>query len=370
MSKLKDVGNGIIEAIEPTFHEKVSNIQTALRVPKDLENKFGKYKYRSCESILEAVKPFLQGMVLTISDDIVMIGERIYVKATARITDGDKFILNTAFARESLEKKGMDSAQVTGAASSYARKYALNGLFCIDDTKDADTKDNRYVKKNPKDADLLTKTKYFLLLKDFTGDNINPKDIEDAKTMTEKEMQEALPSMRFGVIVGHTVLKQGARTSRPPIGNDTNIFEYAYTCELVNHLHKDIYHAFRDFGGIKGAVESLRAFRCNASIEMHCNAFNSNSEGFEILHLKGDKNSEYFANEFAQSFKATYPDRRLRHNNGVKAIKRGDRGFKNLSIAKKNGMKIALLSEPFFIDNFSEWIEPSELAEYWNKVLF
>lgn len=126
-----------------TKQEKLSElvyIQSKLKAPKGQENKFGGYKYRSCEDILEAVKPLLesQNCSLTISDDIIQVGERIYVKATATLHTPSKEYVNTAFAREALAKKGMDESQVTGAASSYARKYALNGLFCIDDTKDAD----------------------------------------------------------------------------------------------------------------------------------------------------------------------------------------------------------------------------------------
>lgn len=117
-------------------------IQSRLKAPKGQYNQFGKYNYRSCEDILEAVKPLLeeQKCTLTLTDEVVMVGDRIYVKATATITnvDGGSRVSTTAFAREEAEKKGMDSSQVTGAASSYARKYALNGLFCIDDVKDSD----------------------------------------------------------------------------------------------------------------------------------------------------------------------------------------------------------------------------------------
>jgi hypothetical protein len=122
----------------------LSKIQKALKAPKGQENKFGHYQYRSCEDILEAVKPLLDKAALTLCDDIVLIGDRYYVKATATLLCEDGGVFSaTAYAREALDKKGMDSAQITGAASSYARKYALNGLFCIDDTKDADTGDNK-----------------------------------------------------------------------------------------------------------------------------------------------------------------------------------------------------------------------------------
>jgi len=118
--------------------KKLAEIQAKLKAPKGQMNKFGGYKYRSCEDILEAVKPLLGDLVLTISDDITLVGDRVYVKATATVSDGEQSISTTAFAREAEVKKGMDEAQITGSASSYARKYALNGLFCIDDTKDAD----------------------------------------------------------------------------------------------------------------------------------------------------------------------------------------------------------------------------------------
>lgn len=116
-------------------------IQFTLKAPKNQRNNFGGYNYRSCEDIMEAVKPLLKetNCTLVVSDDIVQIGDRFYVKATAilKTPSGEEY-KNSAFAREPLSKKGSDESQITGAASSYARKYALNGLFCIDDTKDAD----------------------------------------------------------------------------------------------------------------------------------------------------------------------------------------------------------------------------------------
>ena len=126
------------------FIEKIVAIQSKLKAPKGQYNSFGKYNYRSCEDILEGAKPLLAkyGLVLTIRDGIELIGDRFYVKATATITDGKEQLSTEAYARESADKKGMDASQVTGATSSYARKYALNGLLAIDDTKDADTMDN------------------------------------------------------------------------------------------------------------------------------------------------------------------------------------------------------------------------------------
>ena len=123
--------------------EKAMRIQTELKCPKNLYNSFGKYKYRNAEGICEAVKPFLQKekCALTLDDEIVEVGGRVYVKATATLIDceTEDVFRTSAYARESLEKKGMDDSQITGTASSYARKYALNGLFLLDDTKDADT---------------------------------------------------------------------------------------------------------------------------------------------------------------------------------------------------------------------------------------
>lgn len=126
----------------------LNEIQQKLKVPKNQFNAFGKYNYRNAEDILEAVKPLLGDAELTLSDEVVQVGQFNYVKATARLKYGDGInggIVREAvgWAREPVERKGMDDSQITGAASSYARKYALNGLFCIDDTKDADNHDNR-----------------------------------------------------------------------------------------------------------------------------------------------------------------------------------------------------------------------------------
>ncbi len=150
--------------------EILNNIQKELKAPKGQKNTFGNYMYRSCEDILEAVKPLLGTAILTLSDDIVMLGDRFYVKATATLSEDGKEISVSAFARESFDKKGMDSAQITGSASSYARKYALNGLFAIDDSKDADTQDNtqkeptvQYAPKNAPKATVAPKKTPFEL---------------------------------------------------------------------------------------------------------------------------------------------------------------------------------------------------------------
>ena len=125
--------------------QKLLNVQRDLKAPKGQYNKFGKFNYRSAEDILEAVKPLnaREEILLTISDEPIFIGDWHYIKATASITDGKDTHVVTAYAREALSKKGMDESQVTGTASSYARKYALNGMYLIDDTKDADTDEYR-----------------------------------------------------------------------------------------------------------------------------------------------------------------------------------------------------------------------------------
>lgn len=128
-------------------YEKLLQIQGRLKAPKGQYNEFGKYKYRSCEDILEALKPLLAEVkaAVTLNDEIVQVGERIYIKATASFIDTEdkQTITTTAYAREEETKKGMDGSQITGASSSYARKYALNGLFAIDDNKDSDATNNQ-----------------------------------------------------------------------------------------------------------------------------------------------------------------------------------------------------------------------------------
>lgn len=149
------------------IYEKLSNIQNELKCNKNQFNKFGGYAYRSCEDILEAVKPLLkkEKVVLTISDELQYIGNRYYIKAIATLidTESEATISNSAYAREEETKKGMDGSQITGASSSYARKYALNGLFGIDDNKDSDTtniqsKEEKEDKKaSPKQIELIQK---------------------------------------------------------------------------------------------------------------------------------------------------------------------------------------------------------------------
>lgn len=162
------------------IYQKLSEIQKELFVPKGQRNDFGKYNYRSCEDILQAVKPICEakGCVLTINNDLVNIGDRNYVKATAVLIDLEtsEKIESTAHAREELEKKGMDGSQITGSASSYARKYALAGLFCIDNEKDSDAT-NTHGADDTKPAEVKEEKKAtpkqveFLRAK-YTGENL------------------------------------------------------------------------------------------------------------------------------------------------------------------------------------------------------
>ena len=167
------------------IENKLLIIQSELKAPKSQRNTFGNYDYRSCEDILEAVKPLLQKVkaVLTLKDDVMYIGQRYYIGATATLRDceSEECISNFALAREEETKKGMDGSQITGASSSYARKYALNGLFAIDDTKDADTTNKE--KKTKTTAQTSTSKEVHddkkaspkqveILAKNYTGDNL------------------------------------------------------------------------------------------------------------------------------------------------------------------------------------------------------
>lgn len=179
--------------------EKLLNIQQELKAPKGQKNTFGNYKYRSCEDILESVKPLLKDnkCILTISDTLENIGDRYYIKATAKLTDiesGETFE-NVAYAREEENKKGMDASQVTGATSSYARKYALNGLFAIDDTKDADT--DEYAQQTKKEES------YREQLIDYCKEKkLDLKEISDSyklsKESTEEDYKKALTNLKVG----------------------------------------------------------------------------------------------------------------------------------------------------------------------------
>lgn len=152
--------------------KELIKIQSELKAPKGQYNSFGNYKYRSAEDILEAIKPLLaeNKCYLTLTDEVVMVGDRYYVKATAMITNGEEAVKVSAYAREDFDKKGMDVSQITGTASSYARKYALNGLFCIDDTKDADTDEYKAQQGKKTQQEKKASEAQITQLKRFYGD--------------------------------------------------------------------------------------------------------------------------------------------------------------------------------------------------------
>lgn len=174
------------------FYTKLAEIQRTLNAPKGQYNNFGKYHYRSCEDILEGVKPLLNGLFLSISDEIVLIGDRYYVKATASITDGETTHTATAMAREAADKKGMDEAQITGATSSYARKYCLNGLFGIDDAKDADTDEHKNQQNKAPQQPLARQPDE--ILADFTAQAAACQTMDDLKSIYRPAWNALAPS--------------------------------------------------------------------------------------------------------------------------------------------------------------------------------
>lgn len=198
------------------IYEKLMTVQLSLKAPKNQFNSFGKYYYRSCEDILEGLKPCLKEVkaAVTIDDEIVEIGGRVYVKASAHFHDAEtgEMVNNTAYAREEETKSGMSAAQITGATSSYARKYALNGLFMIDDNKDADTDESKvesdakskaYKSKttetkktessNPVESQVISDTKIHALMKKAEQDGVSVATILDKckkpnlESLTEKQ---------------------------------------------------------------------------------------------------------------------------------------------------------------------------------------
>lgn len=176
-----------------SVYEKLMRVQSTVSVPKNRENSFGHYSYRSAEDICEGVKPVLKevGATIVLSDTIENVGDRYYVKATATFTDTEsgESIQNSAFARESADKKGTDEAQISGAASSYARKYCLNGLLLLDDNKDADTDENRIEREaRSKGSEKKSETK--------KSDYITAKEQEVLKNMCERlkiPVEQAFP---------------------------------------------------------------------------------------------------------------------------------------------------------------------------------
>lgn len=188
-----------------TLYEKLSLIQREMKAPKNLYNSYGGYKYRNAEGILEAFKPFEEkyNVCLLIADSVEECGGRVYIKATANLFDLESGaeVTAAAYAREAVTKKGMDDSQITGTASSYARKYALNGLFLLDDTKDADTDENRREREARQEKEktgkqTIDKTKAVALAKLITGKGGKVEDIlaefsiERLSELTEEQNYE------------------------------------------------------------------------------------------------------------------------------------------------------------------------------------
>ena len=171
--------------------EKLTKIQAELKAPKGQYNSFGNYKYRSCEDIQEAVKPLLKkyNVSLTLSDDLQVIGERYYIKVTAVLVCNEtkEIVSVTSFAREEENKKGMDGSQVTGASSSYARKYALNGLFLIDDTKDSDVTNNGQAE--PKKLPKLEEARFIKALENIKNGSYTVEKLKASFELSEEQLK-------------------------------------------------------------------------------------------------------------------------------------------------------------------------------------
>lgn len=190
----------------------------------------------------------------------------------------------------------------------------------------------------------------------FTRDYSGTTEVYESHGNPGKEFKA-----NWGIIIPHTKSTGGA-------GNDTHkMNEYYYGLKMVKTL--GLPFETRDSGGVRGATKRLLSKGIKCTLEPHKNAYNGKAFGFEILVLKGDDLSIHYAELFAQAFKARFPDRRLRHGNGLKVLNKGDRGAGNLVASKKAGAEVALLSEAFFIDNDSEWIAPEEMAQFWSEQL-
>lgn len=177
----------------------------------------------------------------------------------------------------------------------------------------------------------------------------------------EKPSGSVSATIKWGIIIPHVKKAGGADTP------DGKIDEYDYGLKMVDKL--DMPYETRDSGGVKGAAKRLKKRGVTASLEPHKNAYNGKAEGFEILVLASDSLSIEFAELIAEAFAKKFPDRKIRGRGGLKKLKKGDRGAGNLIAAKKAGMKVALLSEAFFIDNPAEWIEPDVMAKFWTENL-
>lgn len=188
---------------ELNFEARLLAVQTELKAPKDKANKFGGFMYRSAEGILEAVKPLLDknGLLMLLTDEVVPVANRIYIKSTATIKDtkSDKAYSVSAYAREEESKKGMDGSQITGSASSYARKYALNGLLLIDDNKDADTDEYaRQASDEKEESEPLITKNQIAIMKKIAAEKGQTLDEENIKGWTMKHASEVIAKYKGG----------------------------------------------------------------------------------------------------------------------------------------------------------------------------
>lgn len=206
-------------------YEKLATVQQELIAPKNQYNKFGNYNYRSCEDILEGLKPLLQKVkaVVKITDEVVLIGDRYYIKATATFIDieNGESVSNIAYAREEENVKGMSCSQVTGSASSYARKYALNGLFCIDDVKDADSRDNRQ------------------------SEATEPKKAEEQQQKKAEEQQQEIERMKISEVKVKS-LQARCEKEGVPIDKITRLYKVGSIAELTEKQFRNINDHWED----------------------------------------------------------------------------------------------------------------------------
>lgn len=214
--------------VEKNLYEKLLEVQMKLNAPKSNYNSFGKYNYRSCEDILQGVKPLLQeiGLMMIINDELVSIGNRYYIKATATVIDlkSSENISNTAYAREEESKKGMDGSQITGTASSYARKYALNGLLLIDDTKDADTNEFKETQNNsPKQE--TKKEKHERLEKEQTSETPPSSDLLNEAMESRRELETLKIDIRSKEVKNTIYQNTGLVQQDPTYLSDTNVLK-------------------------------------------------------------------------------------------------------------------------------------------------
>lgn len=241
----------------PNIYNKLLYIQTELKAPKNQYNSFGKYHYRSCEDILEGLKPLLAKCkaAVTISDEIILVGDRYYIKATATLFDAEfdaeknEKISVSAYAREDESKKGMDLSQLTGCTSSYARKYALNGLFAIDDTRDSDYLNNHKEQKQrankPKSkssmTDLATNKQLNYMYQLQKSKNIKPEYLQKIiQDNYKKDSSKKLTKFEATELIG--ILKG---TKKEPTDYEKFVQDFKQVC---NEIEKE--HSYEDVGDV------------------------------------------------------------------------------------------------------------------------